>query len=155
MTKRSGTFLLFVRRGAMALVAALVVVAGFWSSWGTAQHVVLAKGRDHGTLTVTGCADDVCTGRYQPSSGSSAHPRVTIAESVAARAGERLPVVVKPDSDQAVRSGAAGLLYAWLPLSGALLLASLLIAGGLRMPRTAWAVGVAGAGAMAAAFIAL
>ena len=75
MTKRSRAFLLFVRRAAMALVAALLLVAGFWSSWGTAQHVVLAKGRDHGTLTVTGCADDVCTGRYQPSAGSAAARR--------------------------------------------------------------------------------
>ncbi|MGW2815470.1 hypothetical protein [Streptomyces sp. NPDC001415] len=155
MTKRSRTFLLYVRRAAMALVAALLVVAGFWSSWGTAQHVVLAKGRDHGTLTVTKCADDVCTGPYRPSAGSSAHPGMTIAESVAVRRGARIPVVVKPGTTQAVRSGTAGLLYAWLPLAGALLLAALVIGGGVRMPRTAWVTGVLGAATMAAAFIAL
>ncbi|MFD7341989.1 hypothetical protein ACFV98_39400 [Streptomyces violascens] len=155
MTKRSRTFLLYVRRAAMALVAALLLVAGFWSSWGTAQHVVLAKGRDHGTLTVATCADDVCTGPYRPSAGSSAHPGMTIAESVAVRRGDRIPVVVKPGTAQAVRSGAAGLLYAWLPLAGALLLAALVIGGGLRMPRTGWVTGVLGAATMAAAFIAL
>ncbi|MEU3506112.1 hypothetical protein ABZ726_37460 [Streptomyces hundungensis] len=155
MTKRSRTFLLFGRRAASALVAALLVVAGFWSSWGTAQHVVLAKGRDHGTLTVTGCADDVCTGGYVPRPGSAPHAHVTIAESVAARRGDHLPVVLKPGTDEAVRSGVAGFLYAWLPLAGALLLASLVVAGGLRMPRTAWVAGVLGATAMASAFIAL
>ncbi|GAA2445756.1 hypothetical protein ACFPFX_05655 [Streptomyces mauvecolor] len=155
MTKRSRTFLLYVRRAAMALVAALLLVAGFWSSWGTAQHVVLAKGRDHGTLTVTRCADDVCTGPYRPSAGSSAHPGMTIAESVAVRRGARIPVVVKPGTTQAVRSGAAGLLYAWLPLAGALLLAALVIGGGLRMPRTGWVAGLLGAAAMVAAFITL
>uniref|UniRef100_A0AAU2V7X1 Integral membrane protein n=1 Tax=Streptomyces sp. NBC_00003 TaxID=2903608 RepID=A0AAU2V7X1_9ACTN len=155
MTKRSRTFLLYVRRAAMALVAALLVVAGFWSSWGTAQHVVLTKGRDHGTLTVTRCADDVCTGPYQPSPGSSPHAGMTIAESVAARRGEHLEVVVKPGTTEAVRSGPAGILYAWLPLAGALLLAALVIGGGVRMPRTAWVTGLVGAATMAAAFIAL
>ncbi|MEV5279966.1 hypothetical protein [Streptomyces sp. NPDC051994] len=155
MTKRSRTFLLFVRRTAMALVAALLLAAGFWSSWGTAQHVLLAKGRDHGTLAVTGCADDLCTGRYQPSAGSAPHSHMTITESVAARRGEHLAVVVKPGTDEAVRSDTAGVLYAWLPLAGALLLAALIIGGGLRMPRTAWATGLVGAAAMAAAFIAL
>ncbi|MFJ8310598.1 MULTISPECIES: hypothetical protein [unclassified Streptomyces] len=155
MTKRSRTFLLYVRRAAMALVAALLLVAGVWSSWGTAQHVVLAKGRDHGTLAVAQCAGDVCTGRYQPSAGSPPHPRMTITESVAARRGEHLAVVVKPGTDEAVRSDTAGILYAWLPLAGALLLAALIIGGGLRLTRTAWAVGFAGAALMAATFIAL
>ncbi|MCX5381976.1 hypothetical protein [Streptomyces sp. NBC_00083] len=155
MVKRSRTFLMFVRRAASALVVAVLVVAGFWSSWGTAQHVVLAKGRDHGTLTVTGCADDVCAGPFAPVGDSAPHARVTIPESVAAERGDHLPVVLKPGTTQAVRSGTAGFLYAWLPLAGALLLASLLVAGGLRMPRTAWAVGLLGAATMAWTFIAL
>ncbi|MEU9100829.1 hypothetical protein [Streptomyces sp. NPDC048361] len=155
MTKRSRTFLMFVRRAASALVAAVLVVAGFWSSWGTAQHVVLAKGRDHGTLTVASCAHDVCTGPFSPVGDSAAHARVTIPESVAAERGDHLPVVLKPGTTQAVRTGLAGFLYAWLPLAGALLLASLLVAGGLRMPRTAWAVGLLGAATMAWTFIAL
>ncbi|MYV92608.1 hypothetical protein [Streptomyces sp. SID1034] len=155
MTKRSRTFLLIVVRAAAALVAVVLVVAGFWSSWGTAQHVMLSKGRDHGRLTVTSCAADVCTGPFVPTGGSAPHAHVTIPDSVAARRGDRLPVVLKPGTDDAVRSGLAGLLYAWLPLAGALLLASLLVAGGLRMPRTAWVVGLLGAAAMASAFIAL
>ncbi|MGW8730091.1 hypothetical protein ACWGNF_29155 [Streptomyces sp. NPDC055808] len=155
MTRRSRTFLLVVVRAAAALIAVVLVVAGFWSSWGTAQHVVLAKGRDHGRLTVTSCADDVCTGPFVPVGDSAPHARVTIPESVAASRGDRLPVVLKPGTDEAVRTGLAGLLYAWLPLAGALLLASLLVAGGLRMPRTAWAMGLLGAAAMASAFIAL
>ncbi|MGW2862210.1 hypothetical protein [Streptomyces sp. NPDC001205] len=155
MTNRSRTFLLFVRRAVMGLVAALILAAGFWSSWGTAQHVVLTKGRDRGTLTVTACANDVCTGRYRPSPGSAPHSGVTIAESVAARRGETLPVVVKPGTDEAVRSGVAGVLYAWLPLAGALLLAALVIGGGVRLTRTAWVAGLLGAATMVAAFAAL
>ncbi|WP_330113798.1 hypothetical protein [Streptomyces sp. MUM 178J] len=58
--------LLYAQRAAMGLVAALLLAAGFWSSWSTAQHVILSKGREHGTLTVTGCSTDVCTGRYAP-----------------------------------------------------------------------------------------
>ncbi|MFG3287131.1 hypothetical protein [Streptomyces sp. NPDC048111] len=155
MTKRSRTFLLVVRRTAAAVVAVLLVVAGFWSSWGTAQHVVLAKGREHGTLTVTGCQDDVCTGPYAPRPGSAPHAHVTIPRSVAAHRGDRLPVVLKPGTQDAVRSGAAGLLYAWLPLAGALLLAALVIGGGVRMGRVGWGVGVVGAVVMAATFLAL
>ncbi|MFI6689813.1 hypothetical protein [Streptomyces sp. NPDC050485] len=155
MTKRSRTFLLAVRRAAMALVAALLLVAGAWSSWGTAQHVVLAKGRDHGTLAVTGCTGDVCSGRYRPAAGSPSHPGMTITKSVAVRRGEDVAVVVKPGTDEAVRSDTAGILYAWLPLAGALLLAALVIGGGVRLTRTAWVTGCVGAALMAATFIAL
>ncbi|WP_329127941.1 hypothetical protein [Streptomyces sp. NBC_01465] len=136
-------------------VVALVLVAGVWSSWGTAQHVLLAKGRDHGTMTVTACGDDVCTGPFAPSGSASPRALVRIDRSVAAKKGERLPVVVKPGTDQVVRTGAAGVLHAWLPLGGAMVLAALVIGGGLRFTRTAWGVGLAGAALLTATFVAL
>ncbi|MDF9813636.1 hypothetical protein M2266_002867 [Streptomyces sp. SPB162] len=49
-------------------------------------------------------------------------------------------------------TGWAGVLYAWVPLGGALLLAALVLVGGLRMPRSAWTAGLAGAALMVAAF---
>ncbi|MFE9373776.1 hypothetical protein ACFYM2_28935 [Streptomyces sp. NPDC006711] len=155
MTKRSRTFLVFARRAASGLVVALLVVAGFWSSWGTAQHVVLARGREHGRLTVTGCAHGVCAGAFSPVGDAGPRAGVTIAESVAAGPGDHLPVVLKPGTDDAVRTGVAGFLYAWLPLSGALLLASLLVAGGLRMPRLAWTLAATAAAALTATFLTL
>jgi hypothetical protein len=136
-------------------VVALILVAGVWSSWGSAQHVLLAKGRDHGTMTVSACGDDVCTGSYVPSGDSEPHARVTIERSVAAEKGERLPVVVKPGTDEVVRTGAAGVLHAWLPLGGSMVLAALVIGGGLRFTRTAWAMGLAGAALLTATFVAL
>jgi hypothetical protein len=137
-------------------VVVLVLVAGVWSSWGSAQHVLLAKGRDHGTMTVAACGDDVCTGSYVPSGDSEPHARgVTIERSVAAKKGERLPVVVKPGTDRVVRTGVAGVLHAWLPLGGAMVLAALVIGGGLRFTRTAWGVGLAGAALLTATFVAL
>ncbi|WP_328538320.1 hypothetical protein [Streptomyces sp. NBC_00344] len=153
--KRSHGVLLYASRAAMGCVAALILVAGFWSSWGTAQHVILSKGRDHGTLTVSSCERDVCTGRYVPSADSAPHPGLRIDESTAVRKGERLPVVVRPGSDEAIRTGTAGMLHAWVPFGGALVLAALVIAGGLRMSRTAWAAGVAGAALLVAAFAVL
>ncbi|WP_405780076.1 hypothetical protein [Streptomyces sp. NBC_00859] len=153
--KRNRGVLLFARRAAMGCVAALILVAGFWSSWGTAQHVILAKGRDHGVLTVASCAGDTCTGPFVPSAGSAPHVGLRIDKSTAAKKGERLPVVVRPGSDEAIRTGWAGGLHAWVPLGGALMLAALVIGGGLRMPRTAWVSGAVGAGLLVAAFVAL
>ncbi|MEV8568183.1 hypothetical protein AB0436_21845 [Streptomyces sp. NPDC051322] len=153
--KRSRGVLLYAGRAVLGCVAVLIVVAGFWSSWGTAQHVLLAKGRDHGSLTVSSCTGKVCTGRYVPSAGSAPHAGLWIDRSTAAKKGERLPVVVRPGSHEAIRTGAAGALHAWVPLGGALLLAALVVAGGLRMTRTAWVAGVAGAGLLVAAFVAL
>ncbi|MET7759134.1 hypothetical protein ABZT27_31175 [Streptomyces sp. NPDC005389] len=144
-----------VRNAAMALVALLLVVAGAWTSWASAQHVLLAKGREHGTLTVTGCTDDTCSGRYAPDDASSTRRTLTIARSVAAEQGVTIPVVVKPGTDEGVRTGWGGGLHAWLPLGGALLLAAPLIGGGLRLPRTAWSMAGAGAALLVAAFFAL
>ncbi|MEU8760787.1 hypothetical protein [Streptomyces sp. NPDC048659] len=143
------------RNAAMALVVLLLLVAGAWSSWNTAQHVLLPKGREHGTLTVTGCNDETCSGRYVSEDPGSGLRAVTIAHSVAARKGETLPVVVKPGTQEAVRTGWGGGLHAWLPLGGALLLAAPLIGGGMRLPRTAWSVAGAGAAVLVGTFFAL
>ncbi|MFD8060516.1 hypothetical protein [Streptomyces sp. SID2119] len=143
------------RRTAMGLVALVLLAAGVWSSWGTAHHVVLAQGREHGTLTVTECGEETCTGRYEPDAMSAARARVTVERSVAAEKGGRFPVVVKPGTDVVVRTGVPGLLHAWMPLGGAMVLAGFVVGGGLRMPRTAWGVGTAGAALLAATFVAL
>ncbi|MFF3752954.1 hypothetical protein ACFYYH_21220 [Streptomyces sp. NPDC002018] len=155
--KRSNSdrVLSFGRQAAMACVAVLLLVAGVWASWGSAQHVVLATGREHGTLTVTSCADQSCTGPYDPDGPQGPRAGMRIEESVAVKKGGRFPVVVKPDTDELVRTGTPGLLYAWIPLGGALLLASLVVGGGMRLTRTAWAAAVAGGALMLAAFFAL
>ncbi|WP_411092205.1 hypothetical protein [Streptomyces sp. 049-1] len=146
----------FGRIAAMGTVAALILIAGVWASWGTAQHVLLTKGREQGTVEVTGCADGSCSGPYAPvSAGSRERERVVMEDSVAVAKGRTYSVVVKPGSDEVVRSGPAGVLYAWVPLGGALLLASVVVAGGLRRTRMAWAMAGAGVALLTAAFFAV
>ncbi|MFD3654156.1 hypothetical protein ACTU45_26880 [Streptomyces sp. 24-1644] len=140
---------------AAGCVVLLMLVAGAWTSWNTAYHVVLSKGREHGTLTVTGCGDTSCTGPYVPDRDSPPRSRVTIAKSVAVEKGDRFPVVVKPGTGEAVRTGTPGFLHAWVPFGGALLLSALLIGGGLRLPRVAWGAATAGAVLLTATFFAL
>lgn len=144
------------RLAVMGTVAALILIAGVWASWGTAQHVMLTKGRERGTMTVTRCAGDVCTGPYTPTSeGSKARDRVEIARTVAVKRGMTYAVAVKPGSSDVVRTGPSGLLYAWVPFGGALLLASVVVAGGLRMSRSAWVMGGLGLALITAAFVVL
>jgi hypothetical protein len=144
----------FGRVVAMGTVTALVLIAGVWASWGTAQHVMLTKGRESGTVEVARCGEDVCTGPYTPmSAGSRARDEVVIEKSVAVVKGQTYTVVVKPGSDDVVRSGPAGVLYAWVPLGGALLLASVVVAGGLRRTRVAWVMAGAGIALLTAAFV--
>ncbi|GGZ24158.1 hypothetical protein GCM10010387_16850 [Streptomyces inusitatus] len=130
--------LLHSRRAAMSLVALLLLVAGGWASWGTAQHVMLAKGREHGTITVDGCGEQTCSGRFAPDSAAASRPGLTIDKSVAVKKGAKLSVVVKPGTDEVVRRGTGGIFHAWLPLGGALLLAAVIIGGGVGLPRVAW-----------------
>jgi hypothetical protein len=154
--RASGAALRLGRAAAMGAVAVLVLIAGVWASWGTAQHVMLTKGRERGTVTVTRCGEDTCSGPYAPvSAGSTVRARVVIDRSVGVRAGRTYAVVVKPDSDRVVRSGAAGVLYAWVPLGGALLLASVVVAGGLRRPRAGWLLAGSGVALLTAAFLAV
>lgn len=155
--KRSSSHrtLLIGRVAAMGLVALLLLVAGAWSSWNTAHHVVLSKGREHGTMTVTGCGEEVCTGPYEPDAKSPDRMRLTVEKSVAAKKGDRFPVVVKPGTDDVVRAGTPGFLHAWMPLGGSLLLAALIVGGGMRLTRTAWGFGLAGTALLVATFVAL
>lgn len=62
---------------------------------------------------------------------------------------------MKPGTGDVVRTGTPGFLHAWVPLGGALVLAALVIAGGMRLTRTAWGTGIAGAVLLLATFIAL
>ncbi len=154
--RASVTALRFGRVSMAGAFAALILFAGVWGSWGTAQHVMLVKGRETGTVEVTRCAGDTCTGPFTPTSaGARPRARVEIAHSVAVRTGATYDVVLKPGSGDAVRSGPAGILYAWLPLGGALLLAAVVVAGGMRLVRPAWVLGLSGAGLLTAAFVAL
>ncbi|MFJ3304845.1 hypothetical protein ACIPSA_17305 [Streptomyces sp. NPDC086549] len=146
----------FGRFAAMGTVTVLILIAGVWGSWGTAQHVMLTKGRERGTVKVTRCGADTCTGPFTPlSEGATARPRVVIEKSVAVRKGQTYTVIVKPGTDDVVRSGPAGVLYAWVPLGGALLLASVVVAGGLRLTRVAWVLAGSGAVLLTATFLAL
>ncbi|MFF2367740.1 hypothetical protein ACFVU0_34210 [Streptomyces sp. NPDC058122] len=156
VTSRQSAFaaLRFGQLAAMGVVTGLILIAGVWASWGTAQHVMLSKGREQGTIAVRSCSGDVCTGPYTPvSSGSRARAHVVIDESVAVEKGRTYTVTVKPGSDEVVRSGPAGLLYAWVPLGGALLLASVVVAGGLRLTRVAWLMAGTGMALLTATFL--
>ncbi|MGW7567297.1 hypothetical protein ACWGJV_13580 [Streptomyces tendae] len=152
----SAVLLRFGRVASMGTVAVLILIAGVWASWGTAQHVLLTKGREQGTVEVTRCGGGTCSGPYSPvSAGSQARERVVIEDSVAVAKGRTYSVVLKPGSGEAVRSGPAGVLYAWVPLGGALLLASVVVAGGLRRTRVAWGMAGAGVVLLTAAFFAV
>ncbi|MEU6810861.1 hypothetical protein ABZ920_18115 [Streptomyces sp. NPDC046831] len=154
--RASSAVLRFGRTAAMGTVAALILVAGVWASWGTAQHVMLTKGRESGTVRVTRCGEDTCSGPYAPvSQGSTARDRVVVAHTAGVRLGQTYSVIVKPGTDEVVRSGPAGILYAWAPLGGALLLASVVVAGGLRRTRAAWVLAGAGVALLTGAFVTL
>ncbi len=140
----------------MGLVTLLILIAGVWASWGTAQHVMLPGGREKGTVAVTRCGEESCTGPFTPgSAGAAARRSMVIAEPIAVEVGQTYDVVVKPDSNEAVRSGPAGILYAWVPFGGALLLASITVAGGLRKARLAWVMAGSGVALVTAAFLAV
>ncbi|MEH0544835.1 hypothetical protein QA802_17625 [Streptomyces sp. B21-105] len=150
----SAVVLRWGRCAVMGVLAVLILVAGVWGSWGSAQHVMLTKGREQGTVAVTGCAGGRCVGPYTPlSGGSRARARVVLDESVAVREGRTYTVVLKPGGDRAVRSGPAGVLYAWVPFGGALLLASVVVAGGLGRVRAGWVLAGSGVALLTAAFV--
>lgn len=152
--RTSTAALRFGRLASMGAVALVILVAGVWASWGSAQYVMLTKGREQGRVDVTRCSGDVCTGPYTPlSHGSRARARAVIENTVAVRKGRTYPVVVKPGTDDLVRSGTAGVLYAWVPMGGALLLASVVVAGGLRRTRLAWVLAGSGIALLTAAFV--
>ncbi|WP_367322571.1 hypothetical protein [Streptomyces sp. HUAS ZL42] len=144
----------FGRLAAMGTLAVLILIAGVWGSWGAAQHVMLTKGRESGTIRVTACGADMCAGPFTPvSEGATARERVVIEKSVAVKKGRTYTVVVKPATDVVVRSGPAGILFAWVPLGGALLLASVVVAGGLGRARVGWVLAGSGVALLTAAFV--
>ncbi|MCF4138717.1 hypothetical protein L1856_21330 [Streptomyces sp. Tue 6430] len=147
----------FGRLAAAWVVVSLILLAGVWGSWGTAQHVMLTKGREQGTIAVVRCGAESCSGPYTPlSPGSLARERVVIEKTVAVRRGRTYTVVVKPGGgDDVVRSGPAGVLYAWVPMGGALLLASVVVAGGLGRARLGWVLAGSGVALLTAAFVAV
>ena len=165
MTRRSRTrrvgesaygLLLLAKNVTMALIALLILAAGAWSSWGDARPTMLTKGLERGTVTVSECGEQWCTGPFTPSSGGGeTHGRVRVDEAVTGGEGGRVPVVVKPGTDEVVRTGAAGVLHAWVPFAGSLLLGALVVAGGLRMRRTAWVMGLMGVALLGASFATL
>jgi hypothetical protein len=146
---------LFARVVAVGALTLLIVVSGAWASWRTAQNVVLSKGRERGTVTLTACGDSVCTGPFAPSGAATARPKVRVSLPVRHHVGDRVRVVMQPGTDTAVRSGWGGLLFAFVPLGGALLLASVVVAGGLRLPRAGWSLAAAGAALLGGAFLTL
>ncbi|MGW5614995.1 hypothetical protein [Streptomyces sp. NPDC003877] len=144
----------FGRFAVMGAVAVLILIAGVWASWGTAQHVMLTKGRERGTVDVVRCGAESCWGRFTPvSAGAQPRSRVVLERSVAVERGRTYTVVLKPGGGEAVRSGPAGVLYAWVPLGGALLLASVVVAGGLLRTRAAWVLALSGVALLTAAFV--
>jgi hypothetical protein len=145
--------LLLVRLIVLGLVALLVLAGGVWASWQTAPDAMVAEGRERGTMTLRECDDEACTGPFEPSSADgTARDLVVLAQPIGREEGEALAVALRPGTDEAVRTGLPGILYAWLPLDGALLLAAIVIAGGLRMYRTAWATAGLGVAALAVTF---
>ena len=143
------------RRAAMACVAALLLAGGFWTSWDTAQHVLLSKGREHGTLSVAECGETVCRGTYDAEGPPAPRAGTPIERSVAVKKGGAYEVVRKPGTEELVRAGSSGALLAWVPLGGALLLAAPVVGGGLRLTRTTWVTALAGAALLLGAFFAL
>jgi hypothetical protein len=140
--------------GVSALVV-LLLASGAWDSWRTAHFVMLTKGRERGTMTLVSCGDSTCTGPFSPQGSATARPKVSISLPIRHRTGDHVPVAVEPGTDKVVRAGWGGILFAWVPLGGALLLSAVVIAGGLRMRRTAWGFAAAGAALLAGAFLLL
>ncbi|ANW19823.1 hypothetical protein [Streptomyces clavuligerus] len=143
--------LLYLRLTAMGLVALLVLAAAGWSSWDTARHIMFTDDRERGTIAVSGCGEETCTGLYDPEGPAAPRAGLRIDESVTVDKGDRIDVVVKPESDEVVRRGVGGVFYAWLPLGGALLLASFLIAG-MGLTKVAMGSAIAGAAVIAGTF---
>ncbi|MFF9481316.1 hypothetical protein [Streptomyces sp. NPDC014733] len=158
-TRRAGEsafgVVLLVRNGLLVLVAAVLLVAGGWTSWGSARYAMGLAGREHGTVKVASCDDERCAGPFVPDGGGRPRDRVSLVKAASPGVGERVTVVLRPGGERAVRTGPAGVLHAWVPFAGALLLAALVVAGGLRWRRTAWGMGLAGVALLVGAWVAL
>jgi len=140
---------------AATLVALFVLASGAWGSWRTAQYVVLTKGREQGRVTLASCHGDSCTGPFAPKGDAAARAAVTVSLPVRHKVGETVDVVLEPGTDTAIRAGGGGVLYAFTPFGGALLLAAGIAAFGLRGNRPAWILAVAGVVVLGGAFLTL
>ena len=141
--RTAGDRALWLARVALsALLVVLLVVAGVWSSWDTVRHALYATDQQRGTLTLESCDRAACLGAFAPHSTVGAElSDVRLPQRVGLEKGEELSVALWPDSTDAIRTGLPGFFYGWLPLTGSLLLAALIIAGGMRLYRVGWAVG--------------
>jgi len=146
---------LFARVVGAGALTVLILVSGGWGSWKTAQYVVLTKGREQGTVSLVACGDSTCTGPFAPKGSATARREVSISLPIRHHVGDHVRAVMKPDTDTAIRAGWGGLLYAFVPLGGALLLAAVVTAGGLRMSRSAWTLAAAGVALLVGAFLTL
>jgi hypothetical protein len=146
--------LLLARQVAVACLVLLIVAAGVRASWNAAGWAAARDGR--GTMTVAHCSDEECTGSFEPTAVDAApRDRVVLKDTVGTEEGERVSVALRPGTSEVVRTGTGGIFRACLPFGGALVLAAVVIAGGLRMRRTAWVTGVVGLGVLVGAFVTL
>ncbi|MCD0483919.1 hypothetical protein LO771_16330 [Streptacidiphilus sp. ASG 303] len=151
---------LLLRLLAVWAVVLVLLGAAAWSSWQGCRDAVLG-GRERGVLTVRSCDPGVCRGSFVPDGADGASRLVSVARSevpaggrpgAGGRAGVRLAVALRPGTSEAVRTGWAGVLHAWIPFGGALLLGAALVGAVLRWRRTAWAGAVLGAAVLGGAF---
>lgn len=158
-TRRAGEsmfgVLLLTRNVLLSLVAVLLLVAGGWTSWQTAGPALTGDVR--GTVRIAECDEAECAGEFTPvTSGPGSRSRkVTIDESASGTVGERLQVALRPGSDEVVRTGPSGALYGAVPLGGSLVLAAMVVGGGIRMKRTALVLGLLGVALMCTSWVLL
>jgi hypothetical protein len=143
--------LLLLRNMLLALITLVLLSAGVWQSWDTAWPAI--TGHQRGTVKITSCRGDDCTGPFTASTGARGGlDKARIAESVSGHTGRTIEVARRPGTTRVVRTGPAGVLYGCVPFGGAMLLASVVVAGGLRMRRTGLTLGLLGAAVMAGAW---
>jgi hypothetical protein len=135
--------LLLLRNILLGLVSLLLLVVGGWTSWDTAGPAL--TGDQRGTVRIAKCTGDKCSGTFSPAGyGASPVKNVTISESVSGVVGERLQVALRPGTKEAVRTGPSGAIHGAVPFGGSLVLAALVVAGGMRWRRTGVVLGSLG-----------
>ncbi|SCK10451.1 hypothetical protein [Streptomyces sp. WMMB 322] len=154
-TRRAGEsmfgMLLLTRNIVLILGSLLLLVAGGWTSWETAGPAL--TGDVKGTVRIAKCTEETCAGTFVPTAGGSSQERkVTVDKTASGKVGERLQVALRPGTDEAVRTGPAGVLYGAVPFGGSLVLAGVVFVLGMRMKRTALVLGALGVALMSASW---